>query len=79
MMSAFEARKISVHNSFRNSVELTVVEPTKLLVRMVVNKYREAYHGANTEIEESLQLMNDRKGLPTQPAGYLKFPTYDWF
>ena len=46
---------------------------------MVVNKYREAYHGANTEIEESLQLMNDRKGLPTQPAGYLKFPTYDWF
>ena len=78
-MSAFVARKISVHNSFRNNVELAVVEPTKLLVKMVVNKYREAYHGTDVETEESLLMMNDRKGLPVQPAGYLKFPTYDWF
>jgi hypothetical protein len=79
-MSAFEAREKLAHRSFKNNVELTVVEPIKRLVKIVVNNYREP--GQEEEVEknhETRGTMNDWIGLPTQPGGYLKFPTYDWF
>ena len=78
-MSAFEAGKNSVRSSIRKDVELAVVEPTKHLVRIVVNNYRESGKGEDVENQETPGIMNNRKGLPPQQVGYLKLPTYDWF
>ena len=79
-MSAFEARKKSSYKSFQDNVELTVVEPTKLLLRLVVNNDQETENTSDPKQEETPDIdMNDPKGLPPQPKEYLKFPEHDWF
>ena len=69
-----------VHNFIKNNVELSVVEPTKLLFKVVVNTYKEiqaAFDIQRNEINE--KVVKIQHGLPPQPKEYLKFPTYDWF
>jgi hypothetical protein len=48
--------------------------------RVVVNNYKRQEEESldnNEAIGETI--MDDHQGLPPQPSGYLKFPTYDPF
>ena len=78
-MSAFEEREKKHLNSARKSNELLVVQPPKSLFKVVVNNYRQKGKSFNKGEEEIVEtMMNEDQGLPPQPAGYIKFPTYDW-
>jgi len=45
---------------------------------VVINNYR--HKEKSLEEEEIVEtMMSEDQGLPPQPAGYLKFPKYDWF
>ena len=80
-MSAIKVREKSVRNTFNNNnVELTVVEPTKLLFKVVVNTYKEIAKVLEMQNSDNDgRIINIQLGLPPQPKAYLKFPTYDWF
>ena len=64
----------------RRNNEVLVIEPSKLLFRVVVNNFKqqkeEPFHNPEEIVET---IMDDHQGLPPQPTGYLKFPTYDPF
>jgi hypothetical protein len=44
-----------------------------------VNNYRRQERTLDKQEEFVETLMSDQQGLPPQPTGYIKFPTYDWF
>jgi len=67
-------------NSARKNTELLVVEPPRSLFKVVVNNYRQQERFLDKQEEEFVEmLISDQQGLPPQPTGYIKFPTYDWF
>jgi hypothetical protein len=79
-MRVFEEREIKQLNSARKNTEHLVVEPPRSLFKVVVNNYRQ--EGKLLEIQKDLKdetMISDQQSLPPQPAGYLKFPEYDWF
>jgi len=78
-MRVFEEIEKKHFNSTRKNTEILVVEPPRSLFKVVVNNYRQQQRFPNKEQEEIVEtMMNDQQGLPPQPAGYLKFPEYDW-
>ena len=79
-MRVFEEREKKHLNSARKNTELLVVEPPRSLFKVVVNNYRQKEKSLDKKEEEIVEtIMRDDQGLPPQPAGYLKFPKYDWF
>ena len=64
----------------RRNNEVLVIEPSKLLFRVVVNNFKHQEEESFDKTEEIVEtIMDDHQGLPPQPAGYIKFPTYDPF
>lgn len=64
----------------RRNNEVLVIEPSKLLFRVVVNNFKQQKEEPFDKPEEIVEtIMDDHQGLPPQPTGYLKFPTYDPF
>lgn len=79
-MSVLEEREKKHFISARKNTELLVVEPPRSLFKVVVNKYRQQERSLDKQHEEIVEtIVDDQQGLPPQPAGYLKFPKYDWF
>ena len=79
-MRVFEEREIKQLNSARKNTEHLVVEPPRSLFKVVVNNYRQQEKSSEKQkgqIGETM--MSDHQSLPPQPAGYIKFPEYDWF
>ena len=79
-MRVFEEREIKQLNSARKNTEPLVVESPRSLFKVVVNNYRQ--QEKSLEIQKNQigeTMMSDQQSLPPQPAGYLKFPDYDWF
>ena len=63
-----------------NGVLVAQTRPSKLLFRVVVNNYKQQQEKSFDDIEEVGETMlDDHQGLPPQPTGYIKFPTYDPF
>ena len=75
-MRVLEEREKKHLNSVRRNAELLIAGPPRSLFKVVVNNYRQQ-DKQDEEIVETM--MSDQQGLPPQPAGYLKFPEYDWF
>lgn len=78
-MSVFKEREKKHLNPTRKNTGLHNIEPPKSLF-VVVNNYRQqekTFANKGKEIDELMT--NDQQSLPPQPAGYLKFPEYDWF
>lgn len=64
----------------RRNNEVLVIEPSEHLFRVVVNNYKQKETESFDNTEEAGETMIDEEqGLPPQPTGYLKFPTYDPF
>ena len=79
-MRAFEEREKRNSNRARKNTELLIIEPSKLLFKVVVNNYKQQEKSLHTGSEEIVEtMMPDHQGLPAQPSGYLKFPDHDWF
>lgn len=79
-MRALEERKRKNRHTARKNNELLVIEPSKLLFKVVVNNYKRQENSLSTQKEEIVEtMMSDHQGLPPQPKEYLKFPEYDWF
>ncbi len=79
-MRVLEEREIKQLNSTRKNTEHIVVEPPRSLFKVVVNNYRQQERSQDNQKEEIVEtMMSEDQGLPPQPAGYLKFPEYDWF
>jgi len=79
-MRVFEEKEKKHLNSVRKNTELLVIEPPRSLFKVVVNNYRQQegfFDNQKKKIVETT--MSEEQGLPQQPAGYLKFPQYDWF
>ena len=79
-MRVFEEREIKQLNSARKNTGPLVVESPRSLFKVVVNNYRQ--QEKSLEIQKNQigeTMMSDQQSLPPQPAGYLKFPEYDWF
>jgi hypothetical protein len=79
-MSALQKTGRPTFTRVRKNNEVLVIEPSKLLFRVVVNNYKRQEEESldnNEAIGETI--MDDHQGLPPQPSGYLKFPTYDPF
>lgn len=79
-MSALKKTGRPAFTRARRNNEVLVIEPSKLLFRVVVNNYKQRNEESldnNEAIGETI--MDDHQGLPPQPTGYLKFPTYDPF
>ena len=79
-MRVFEEREIKQLNSTRKKTEHLGVQPSRSLFKVVVNNYRQQEKSSekqNGQIGETM--MSDHQSLPPQPAGYIKFPEYDWF
>lgn len=79
-MSALQKTGRPPFTRVRKNNEILVIEPSKLLFRVVVNNYKkpeEESFNAHEEMGETI--MDDHQGLPPQPTGYLKFPAYDPF
>jgi len=77
-MRVFEEREKKHLNPTRKNAELLIVEPPRSLFKVVVNNYRQKEK--SLEQEEIVEtMMSEDQGLPPQPAGYLKYPKYDWF
>jgi len=79
-MRVFEEREIKQLNSTRKNSEPLVVDPPRSLFKVVVNNYRQQEKSLEKQKEQLGEtMMSDQQSLPSQPAGYLKFPEYDWF
>lgn len=79
-MSVYEERDRKHFNPVRKNNELLVIEPPRSLFKVVVNNYRKQEKHFDDQKKVVVETtMNDLQGLPPQPAGYLKFPEYDWF
>ena len=79
-MRALEERKRKNHNSERKNTDLLIIEPSKLLFKVVVNNYKRQEKSFIKLKEQFVEtMMIHHQGLPPQPTGYLKFPEYDWF
>lgn len=79
-MSAIKKTGRPTFTRVRKNNEVLVIEPSKLLFRVVVNNFKQQEGellDKNEEVGETM--MDDHQGLPPQPTGYLKFPTYDPF
>lgn len=79
-MSAIKkTAKPSLKRAGRNN-EILVVEPSKRLFKVVVNNYKQAIESLDKIDEEPVEtIIDEHQGLPPQPSGYIKYPTYDWF
>jgi hypothetical protein len=75
-MRVFEEREKKQLSSVRKNTKLLIVEPPRSLFKVVVNNYMQQDKQDEEMVETT---MSDQQGLPPQPAGYLKFPEYDWF
>jgi len=79
-MRVLEEKEIKQLNSARRNAELLVVEPPRSLFKIVVNNYRQQEKSLEKQKDQIGEtMMNDQQSLPPQPAGYIKFPEYDWF
>ena len=79
-MRVFEEREIKQLNSARKNTEPLVVESPRSLFKVVVNNYRQQEKSMEKQKDQfSETMISDQQSLPPQPAGYLKFPEYDWF
>jgi hypothetical protein len=79
-MRVFEEREKKHLNSVRKNTELLIMEPPRSLFKVVVNNYRQQERSFDIQKKKIVETtMNGEQGLPPQPAGYLKFPEYDWF
>ena len=79
-MRVFEEREIKQLNSARKNTESLVVESPRALFKVVVNNYRQQEKSMEKQkYQFSETMISDQQSLPPQPAGYLKFPDYDWF
>ena len=78
-MNAFDEReKKHLYTASKNR-KLFVNKPPKELF-VVVNNYSQKERSFDKQTEEIGEtMMGDHQDLPPQPAGYLKFPKYDWF
>jgi hypothetical protein len=77
-MRVVEEKEKKHPNSTRKNTELLAVEPPGSLFKVVVNNYRQQIKSLHTQEKEIFET-SDAQGLPPQPAGYIKFPEYDWF
>ena len=79
-MSAIKKSGRLTFTRARRNNEVLVIEPSKLLFRVVVNNFKQQEEESLDKLEEIVEtIMDDHQGLPPQPSGYLKFPTYDPF
>ncbi|HET9745875.1 MAG TPA: hypothetical protein VFP97_09190 [Chitinophagaceae bacterium] len=79
-MSALQKTGRPPFTRIRKNNEVLVIEPSKLLFRVVVNNYKQQEEPSPDENEPIGEtIMDDHQGLPPQPTGYLKFPNYDPF
>jgi len=78
-MRVLEEREKKHLNSVRKNTELLVVAPPTSLFKVVVNNYRSQEKSFEQNEGNVETLAGDPQGLPPQPAGYLKFPEFDWF
>ena len=78
-MRVFEEREKKHLISAKKRADLIIIEPPRSLFKVVVNNYRQQEKPFEPN-EENVETMGaDPQGLPPQPAGYLKFPEFDWF
>ena len=78
-MRVLEEREKKHLNSTRKNTEHLVVEPPRSLFKVVVNNYRQQEKSLRKKDQIGETMMSDQQSLPPQPAGYIKFPEYDWF
>jgi hypothetical protein len=71
-------RQESIITPPRKNKHHRVLEPSKSLVKVVVNNYKQQRISSDIK-ETSEPLIEHHEGLPRQPTEYLKFPEYDWF
>ncbi|HEU5166488.1 MAG TPA: hypothetical protein VFU29_13145 [Chitinophagaceae bacterium] len=64
----------------RKSLQITHIEPPKLLFKVVVNNYNHQEKEIVGKIDKAKEetLDSSQVGLPPQPTMYLKYPAYDW-
>jgi predicted ribonuclease toxin of YeeF-YezG toxin-antitoxin module len=80
VMRVLEEREIKQLNSPGKNAEHVVAEPPRSLFKVVVNNYRQHEKSLEKQKDQIGEtMMSDQQSLPPQPAGYLKFPEYDWF
>ena len=79
-MNVFEEKKEIVIKRIKANTEIVVARPPKSLFKVVVNNYRKVEEQQSFDSADDLMEpgMDDQHGLPPQPTGYLKYPTYDW-
>ena len=60
--------------------ELTTIEPSARLFKVVVNNYKQKKVGRLEKIvdDDDTTMTAEPIGLPPQPASYLRYPKYDW-
>ena len=79
-MSAIKKTGRLTFTRARKNDGVLVIDPSKRLFRVVVNNFQPQEEESLDEREEIVEtIMDDHQGLPPQPIGYLKFPTYDPF
>lgn len=78
-MRVLEEREKKHLNSVRKNTELVIIGPPTSLFKVVVNNYRQQEKPFEQNEENVETMAGDPQGLPPQPAGYLKFPEFDWF
>ena len=79
-MSALQKTGRPTFTRARENKEIQVIEPSKLLFRVVVNNFKEKEERSLDKTEETGEtIMDDHQGLPPQPTEYMKFPAYDPF
>jgi len=78
-MRVLEEREKKRLNSVRKNTELLIIRPPTSLFKVVVNNYRQQEKPFEQSEEDVETMAGDPQGLPPQPAGYLKFPEFDWF
>lgn len=77
-MNALEERQKTLLTNASKNRQLLVIEPPRSLFKVVVNNYRQQERSFNKN-ESDETMIDHHQGLPPQPAGYLKFPEFDWF
>ena len=78
-MRVLEEREKKHLISAKKSTDLIIIEPPRSLFKVVVNNYRQREKPFEQNEENVETMAGDPQGLPPQPAGYLKFPEFDWF
>lgn len=79
-MHAIEEKEDIYYKNTRENQELTLVEPSAVLFKVVVNNYKQKDDkilDGDDDIGATVKVR--QHGLPPQPARYLKYPEYDWF